>query len=249
MLLVDIAKATGFKDSFSFLIKNHDFPRLVATEADREKLIELDLIPYQLKNRTIGLVTARSIFRRFGYKIIKRGRSIRDDYLVGDREEPPEVDESLKKGLDLTKALTLELKREVAAEIYTNFPYRKTDVGNRNTDDLPEFEAPTGLTLDNWMYRATLSAAEFNRKLNMTRPKLFWDPHTNIEHVPQISQPTVTRLEMSRGPQDPAFGHVVNDVNVDGLDLENWEPVVQTEKSRKYPIALVAGQRQYAFAV
>ncbi|KAJ3082989.1 PHD finger protein 10, partial [Quaeritorhiza haematococci] len=87
MLTMDVSKILGFRDSYIFFMRNPNFNRIYANDQDREYLIKSGMVPGQLKNRNVSLVTARSIFRAFGHKIIRRGRPVRDDYWVGDRKE------------------------------------------------------------------------------------------------------------------------------------------------------------------
>ena len=180
MLTVDVAKILGFKDTHVFLSKNPSFTKLVATDEDREALEEQDLVPSQLKNKTISILPARNVFKKFGHKIIKKGRPVRDDYLVGDREEVAEILE--KKISDISQYG--DFVRDYV-EIYKDFPYRPNDTHRADPGHLEPLDGPDGLKKDEWMYRCVLSAAEFNRTMAIGRPKRFWDPHTNIEHVPR----------------------------------------------------------------
>ena len=254
MLQVDVAKLLGFKDSYLFLIKNPKFPRLVATEEDRQVLAEQDAIPSQLKNRTIALVTARSVFRKFGYKIIKRGKSVRDDYYVGDREEAPEP--SLKEMearrilyQDMSKASSVEFQRDIVG-IYTNFPYRPRDSERTPLASLVPLQAPIELQRDDWMCRCALSAAEFNRSLAHGRPKRFWDPHTNMEHVPAATQPKQIHIEAAKSSLSSAKGSVANGIHFhSGTEEKDWVRVDISQECRDYPLALAPGQRQFAFSV
>lgn len=180
MLTVDVAKTLGFKDTHVFLSKNPTFPKLVATDEDREALEDQDLVPSTLKNKTISILPARSVFKSFGYKIIKKGKAVRDDYMVGDREELPDLVE--RRTVDASKFG--DFVRDYV-EIYKDFPYRPNDTDRPNPAYLQPLDGPNGLKQDDWMYRCVLSAAEFNRTMAVGRPKRFWDPHTNIEHVPR----------------------------------------------------------------
>ena len=47
-------------------------------------MIDRNLIPHSYKGRAIGVVTARSVFREFGAKIIVGGKKVTDDYQVAE---------------------------------------------------------------------------------------------------------------------------------------------------------------------
>lgn len=53
---------------------------MIASQSDKEKLIDMGLLQYSFRSRQIALVTARSIFRAFGAKVIKNGYRVKDDY-------------------------------------------------------------------------------------------------------------------------------------------------------------------------
>ena len=251
MLTVDVAKALGFRDSYLFLIRNPKFPRLVATDEDRETLVKLEIMPTQLKNRTIAIVTARSVFREFGHRVIKRGRPVRDDYLVGDRVTPPpdplEKTKSFERMQDMSMSSSMEFQREGVAGIFTHFPYRPKDIP-RSMKDLPPIDGPDGFKNDEWMYRSAVSAAEFNRLLSYGRPRRFMDFHSGIEHVPKASQPQVYYLEMNADKK--GLNKVDPEIHIGvGQEPSKWIPIEPTEESEKFPVAILPGQHQYAFSM
>lgn len=80
MLSTEPARCVGFRDSYLFFQKHkHLFKIIIDDEAKRD-LIEREIIPHSYKGRAIGVVTARSVFREFGAKIIIGGRKVIDDY-------------------------------------------------------------------------------------------------------------------------------------------------------------------------
>ena len=78
MLSTEPARCIGFRDSYLFFQKH---PQLLEEDAKKD-LIERNLIPHSYKGRAIGVVTARSVFREFGAKIVIGGKRIIDDYQV-----------------------------------------------------------------------------------------------------------------------------------------------------------------------
>ena len=82
MLSTEPARCIGFRDSYLFFQKHRQLYKIILSDDAKRDLIERDLIPHSYKGRAIGVVTARSVFREFGAKIIIGGRKISDDYQV-----------------------------------------------------------------------------------------------------------------------------------------------------------------------
>ena len=80
MLSTEPARCIGFRDSYLFFQKHKTLWKIILTEEAKRDLIERSLIPHSYKGRAIGVVTARSVFREFGAKIIIGGRKVTDDY-------------------------------------------------------------------------------------------------------------------------------------------------------------------------
>jgi chromatin structure-remodeling complex protein RSC7 len=82
MLSTEPARCIGFRDSYLFFQKHRMLYKIIIDDEEKRDLIERSLIPHSYKGRAIGVVTARSVFREFGAKIIIGGRNIVDDYAV-----------------------------------------------------------------------------------------------------------------------------------------------------------------------
>lgn len=82
MLSTEPARCIGFRDSYLFFQKHRLLYKIIIDEEEKKDLIERELIPHSYKGRAIGVVTARSVFREFGAKIVIGGRKILDDYDV-----------------------------------------------------------------------------------------------------------------------------------------------------------------------
>lgn len=84
MLSTEPARCTGFRDSYLFFTKHQRLYKIIVDESEKHDLIAREIIPHSYKGRAIGVVTARSVFREFGARIIIGGRKIIDDYNVAD---------------------------------------------------------------------------------------------------------------------------------------------------------------------
>lgn len=84
MLGTECARVLGYRDSCLLFIKNRTLLKILATQQDKDDLIDQEILPYTHRSRQIALVTAKSIFRQFGARVIEGGRRVRDDYWEAD---------------------------------------------------------------------------------------------------------------------------------------------------------------------
>ncbi len=87
MLSTEPARCVGFRDSYLFFTKHRRLYKIIVDDDEKRDMIERDIIPHSYKGRSIGIVTARSVFREFGALIIVGGRRVIDDYDVAKARE------------------------------------------------------------------------------------------------------------------------------------------------------------------
>lgn len=80
MLATECARVLGYRDSYLLFNKNRSLYKIIATQDEKEHLISQDILPFSYRSRQIAIVTARSMFRQFGSRVIIDGRRVRDDY-------------------------------------------------------------------------------------------------------------------------------------------------------------------------
>lgn len=80
MLATECARVLGYRDSYLLFNKNRSLYKIIATQAEKEDLIQQEILPFSYRSRQIAIVTARSMFRQFGSRVIVNGRRVRDDY-------------------------------------------------------------------------------------------------------------------------------------------------------------------------
>ena len=95
MLSTEPARCIGFRDSYLFFQKHRLLYKIIIDDEEKRDLIERDLIPHSYKGRAIGVVTARSVFREFGAKIIIGGKKVVDDYAVQEARARGDVEGEL----------------------------------------------------------------------------------------------------------------------------------------------------------
>ncbi|KAI9710984.1 MAG: hypothetical protein M1820_002421 [Bogoriella megaspora] len=80
MLATECARVLGYRDSYLLFNKNRSLYKIIATQMEKDDLIAKEILPYSYRSRQIAIVTARSMFRQFGSRLIVNGRRVRDDY-------------------------------------------------------------------------------------------------------------------------------------------------------------------------
>jgi hypothetical protein len=80
MLAFECAPVLGYRDGYLLFNKNKSLNKIFPTQAEKEHLIDREILPFSYRSRNLPIVTAKSIFRQFGARIIVDGRRLRDDY-------------------------------------------------------------------------------------------------------------------------------------------------------------------------
>lgn len=80
MLATECARVLGYRDSYLLFNKNRSLFKIIANQTEKDNLIAQEILPYSYRSRQIAIVTARSMFRQFGARLIENGRRVRDDY-------------------------------------------------------------------------------------------------------------------------------------------------------------------------
>lgn len=80
MLATECARVLGYRDSYLLFNKNRSLYKIIASQPEKDNLIHQEILPYSYRSRQIAIVTARSMFRQFGSRLIENGRRVRDDY-------------------------------------------------------------------------------------------------------------------------------------------------------------------------
>ena len=83
MLATECARVLNYRDSYLLFNKNRSLYKIIATQPEKDHLITQDILPYSYRSRQIAIVTAKSMFRQFGSRVIVNGRRVRDDYWEG----------------------------------------------------------------------------------------------------------------------------------------------------------------------
>ncbi|KAL8799815.1 MAG: hypothetical protein Q9182_005610 [Xanthomendoza sp. 2 TL-2023] len=225
MLSTEPARCIGFRDSYLFFQKHKTLWKIILTEEAKLDLIQRSLIPHSYKGRAIGVVTARSVFREFGAKIVIGGRKVTDDYQASAARARGDVEGELAVPDD---------KLPVEGDSYDKNRFVAWHGASSVYHSAgPNIPLPSGKMMDgkkrkvvvtgsNWMLEHAREArcvvaplisdmmliqdifSRFNASIAAIRRKNLegvYDPHTNTLQYPRIMQPTHAQWEDSRGPQ------------------------------------------------
>lgn len=80
MLATECARVLGYRDSYLLFNKNRSLFKIIASQPEKDDLVQQEILPFSYRSRQIAIVTARSMFRQFGSRVIVNGRRVRDDY-------------------------------------------------------------------------------------------------------------------------------------------------------------------------
>ncbi|KAL2154202.1 hypothetical protein VTH82DRAFT_2878 [Thermothelomyces myriococcoides] len=80
MLATECARVLGYRDSYLLFNKNRSLYKIIANQQEKDDLVNQEILPFSYRSRQIAIVTARSMFRQFGSRVIVNGRRVRDDY-------------------------------------------------------------------------------------------------------------------------------------------------------------------------
>ncbi|KAK3362736.1 chromatin remodelling complex Rsc7/Swp82 subunit-domain-containing protein [Lasiosphaeria hispida] len=116
MLATECARVLGYRDSYLLFNKNRSLYKIIANQVEKDDLVNQEILPFSYRSRQIAIVTARSMFRQFGSRVIVNGRRVRDDYweTKARKQGFTEADPAGEKRPGASKA------REAAAEANQN---------------------------------------------------------------------------------------------------------------------------------
>lgn len=200
MLSTEPARCLGFRDSYLFFQKHKYLYKVLVAEEEKIDLIERGIMPNSYKGRSIGVVTARSVYREFGSKIVIGGKKIIDDYDEQTARERGDVEGELADPGDRLPATGQYNRNQYVAW------HGASSVYHSNMPNAPAAgqKGPEGkrkrivITSDNWMFEHARNASHFNSALAEARKANFeglYDIHTNVMQWPKHMQPTHGRWE------------------------------------------------------
>ncbi|CAA9966554.1 hypothetical protein CFE70_009922 [Pyrenophora teres f. teres 0-1] len=200
MLSTEPARCCGFRDSYLFFTKHMKLYKIIIDDSEKRDLIDREIIPHSYKGRAIGVVTARSVFREFGARIIIGGKRVIDDYYVTAAKESGAVEGELADPNDRLPPPGEPYNKNQyvawhgASSVYhTGVP----SVPTANGKPVPG-KRKVNITSANWQFEHGSAASRFNSNLSKLRRANLtgvYDPQTNLMCYPKVTQPTHARWE------------------------------------------------------
>ncbi|OBA21029.1 hypothetical protein METBIDRAFT_78124 [Metschnikowia bicuspidata var. bicuspidata NRRL YB-4993] len=190
MVSTEPARLVGFRDSY-LLFKTHlTLFKKVCTHDEKMDLINRQLIPTSYKGRAVNLVTARSIFREFGARMLVGGKKVTDDFWEqkardrGDVEgDPADPEEAAVKVPSYNAADHNAYLAQVTGSALINY---QTDA--------------------TWMYQVAQQTVDYNKQLADARAQAWLrgvkDTYSGFNFYPAASQPRRAQLAKLRGAAD-----------------------------------------------
>ncbi|KAG2211620.1 hypothetical protein INT47_008717 [Mucor saturninus] len=181
MFSKDPAALLGFRDSFVFLKKNVKLLKVHIDNVEKGFLVDSNLLRSTFRTREISVVTARSVFKQFGHRIIRKGRKGRDDYYYTE-----EADEGEEEHSEEEPVIKEVVEKPVPASTFLPQPVL---VGKNNLAH--KLTAQDTIVNDlNWMHNAAVSARQFNTSLFSYRRSnpTNYDLLTNVYQIPENKQ-------------------------------------------------------------
>ncbi|GAB1319179.1 chromatin structure-remodeling complex subunit RSC7 [Madurella fahalii] len=199
MLSTEPARCVGFRDSYLFFTKHKKLYKIIVNDDEKRDMIERDIIPHSYKGRSIGIVTARSVFREFGALIIVGGRRIIDDYEVAKAREEGVVEGELADPSDIYDPDKPYNKNQYVAWHGASAVYHSggPSVPQQNVK-VDTKKRRVAVNDVNWQLEHAREASQYNSMLSAVRRANLngvYDIHTNQMHYPRIMQPTHARIE------------------------------------------------------
>ena len=115
MLATECARVLGYRDSDYLFDKFPSLYKIIAARGEKDDLIHQDIVPFSYRSQQIAIVTARSMFRQFGARLIEGGRRVRDDYWEAEAINRGYTEEDIAEDEDPTSdKLTLDKLRDEA---------------------------------------------------------------------------------------------------------------------------------------
>ncbi|KAK3987586.1 chromatin remodelling complex Rsc7/Swp82 subunit-domain-containing protein [Cladorrhinum sp. PSN332] len=199
MLSTEPARCVGFRDSYLFFTKHKKLYKIIVNDEEKRDMIEREIIPHSYKGRSIGIVTARSVFREFGALIIVGGRRIIDDYEVTKAREEGVAEGELADPSDVYEADKPYNKNQYVAWHGASAVYHSSGPSVPQQNVKVEAKKRRVAVNDvNWQLEHAREAIQYNSILTeMRRANMngVYDIQTNQLQYPAITQPTHARIE------------------------------------------------------
>lgn len=207
MVSTEPARLVGFRDSY-LLFKTHtNLFKKVCTNEEKTDLIDRHIIPTSYKGRSVNLVTARSIYREFGAKILVDGKKVIDDFWEQRARDNGDIEGEYADPSELYNYNIATSGVETGANTMGHLNNQQTSITGA--------AAVSYLNDPTWQYLMALKTREFNNKLASDRSITYGgvkDVYTGLMFLPSGTQSSKSRILQYKeynGPKDTTAVDVV----------------------------------------
>lgn len=225
MLSTEPARCIGFRDSYLFFQKHKQLFKIITEPDEKYDLISRDIIPHSYKGRAIGVVTARSVFREFGARIIVGGQKVIDDFWETRAREEGAVEGEIADPTDKLPGPGEEYNRNqyVAWHGASSVYHTGQPSVPAQTNAQAQKRKKVVVTDTNWMAEHAQAARTFNLQLMNYRygnipAHGVYEPHSNQYHFPKDTQPTRVRWSNIKSTKTSGDTVLVDEV----LEKKPW---------------------------
>ncbi|CEI98864.1 hypothetical protein G6F70_000283 [Rhizopus microsporus] len=201
MFSKDPAALLGFRDSFVFLKKNVNLVKVHIDNAEKGYLVDSRLLRSTFRTREISVVTARSVFKQFGHRVIRKGRKGRDDYFyteeVDEGDDDALSDDGMKDLNDMNYGNNNNNSNNFNKPMSTGSAWGTMNNGAQSfpatvmgKNSLQHKSTIQYVDELNWVHCAAVAARQFNNSLFMYRRSnpTTYDLLTNVYQIPENKQ-------------------------------------------------------------
>ncbi|CAI5756777.1 unnamed protein product [Candida verbasci] len=186
MISTEPARLVGFRDSYLLFKTHRTLYKKVCDNDEKADLIRRGLIPNSYKGRAVNLVTARSIFREFGARMIKEGKKVIDDFWEQRAIDNGDIPGEYADPNEIYQKKLANVLGEGISSAGNATPLTATPIVNYQTDH-------------SWMYQIAQQTSEYNHKLMEVRSNIGVkgkkDVYTNLNFYPSLTQPSRSTIE------------------------------------------------------
>lgn len=234
VLARDVSRTLQFRDTYVLYLKNPNLVRIMATPEDRLFMKQHNILPAVLKNRSVSIATARSMFREFGHKCIRKGRINIDDYWVSNPKDIIRIDPPLPPRRELSieeKSPVSDSNNNLHFDDHSSsdkkpfclqFSFSSTvplfsrkKSGELNSIQKEKSKITAILSInDPKMLRTVASSLTFNKFLLESRRKFYIDTQTNCKQYPVkvIKPPHSLPITSFKPPEKDTFPPTNQDI-------------------------------------
>ncbi|MCJ1439356.1 hypothetical protein MMC27_008748 [Xylographa pallens] len=157
MLATECARVLGYRDSYVLFHKNPCLYKVILDQAEKDDLIRQEILTYSYRSRQIAVVTARSMFRQFGSRIVVNGRKVFDDYWGNNARADSLSEDHMSSSKNVGEHSLTEQVMKDASPTPDKGVQKNEDA--RRTGGLHEYQRQQALVAEEHLRRLTVPAA------------------------------------------------------------------------------------------